>query len=171
MIQKHYQTATRLETLLACICENNPVFGYARNRRRVAGFLPLAGILLTMLLGACGGTAEMAAYRHGDYDEALREFKDEGDPEGNFALGVMHYKGEGVARDPDEAVAWFHRAADNGHAGAQYNLGLLYLRGEGVQKDRREAAHWFRLAAGRDMSRPRNIWGSCMPGVTGWRKI
>ncbi len=115
--------------------------------RRTAGTMLLTGLLGALLLAGCAGGPGMAAYRQGDYSGAIREFRAEGDPDGDFAVGVMHYKGEGVARDAGEAAGWFRRAAENGHAGARYNLGLLYLNGEGVTRDRREAARWFRLAA------------------------
>ena len=115
--------------------------------RLTSGVVPLAGLFAVLLLGGCAGPSGLAAYRQGDYAGALREFQAEGDPAGDFAVGVMAYKGEGVARDPYAAADWFRRAAGQGHAAAQYNLGLLYLRGEGAGKDRREAARWFQLAA------------------------
>ena len=132
---------------MPCIRESSPIWRHAWNRRQGVAFLTLAAILLTLLIGGCGGTAGMTAYRHGDYNEALREFKSEEDPEGNFAVGVMHYKGEGGARDPDEAVAWFRRAAGQGYVEAQVYLGVMYARGDGVEKDLDEAAVWLRKAA------------------------
>ena len=52
-----------------------------------------------------------------------------------------------VAKDGKEAVVWFRRAADQGHAQAQFNLGLMYDEGEGVAKDGQEAVVWYRRAA------------------------
>ena len=101
-----------------------------------------------LLLGGCSMDPGMNAYRQGEYAVALREFQKEDDPAGAFAIGVMHYKGEGVDRDPREASKWFRRAAGLGHAGARFNLGLIYARGDGVPKDRQEAVRWFRTAAG-----------------------
>ena len=58
-------------------------------------------------------------------------------------------EGRGVPQDEAEAVRWYRRAADQGHAAAQYNLGGLYLyaEGRGVPQDEAEATRWFRLAA------------------------
>jgi len=46
-----------------------------------------------------------------------------------------------------QALRWFHKAADQGHANAQNNLGLCYARGAGVVQDKVEAVKWYRLAA------------------------
>jgi TPR repeat protein len=43
---------------------------------------------------------------------------------------------------------WYHKAAEQGHAGAQFNLGLIYDRGLGVKQDSAQALEWFRKAAG-----------------------
>jgi TPR repeat protein/serine/threonine protein kinase len=46
-----------------------------------------------------------------------------------------------------EAVVWYRKAADLGHAQAQVNLGYCYENGEGVLKDAKEAIVWYRKAA------------------------
>ena len=117
--------------------------GYSTAKR----VLPAGALLLAALFAGCVGAPGMAAYRQGDYAGALREFRAAEDPTGDFAVGVMAYKGEGVARDPDAAADWFRRAAEQGYAKAQIFLGGMYARGEGVAKDRWEAARWFRMAA------------------------
>ena len=52
-----------------------------------------------------------------------------------------------MPQDYREAVKWFRKAAEQGHAGAQANLGFMYDRGWGVPEDDREAVKWFRKAA------------------------
>ena len=47
-----------------------------------------------------------------------------GDAEAQFLLGFMYAKGRGVLEDDKEAVKWFRKAAEQGHAEAQFNLGL-----------------------------------------------
>lgn len=42
----------------------------------------------------------------------------------------------------EEAVKWFQKAADQGHAEAQFSLGVMYHAGLGVQKNRAESAKW-----------------------------
>jgi len=69
------------------------------------------------------------------------------DPEEQFKLAERYLKGKGVPQDNAEAVKWFRKAADQGHARAQFNLGLMYTKGLGVPQDYAEAAKWFRKAA------------------------
>ena len=64
-----------------------------------------------------------------------------------YNLGVLYRDGLGVPQDYIEAVAWFRRAANQGHAGAQNNLGIAYERGEGVAQDYAEAVGWYQRAA------------------------
>jgi TPR repeat protein len=59
----------------------------------------------------------------------------------------MYEQGQGVPQDYAEAVRWYRKAADQGHAGAQLFLGLMYDRGQGVPQDYAEAVHWFCKAA------------------------
>ena len=46
-------------------------------------------------------------------------------------------------------MAWWRKAADQGHADAQYTLGLRYDLGDGVPQDYVEAHKWLSLAASR----------------------
>ena len=60
-----------------------------------------------------------------------------------YNLGVMYDEGEGVPEDDKEAVKWYRKAAEQGHAGAQFNLALMYEEGEGVLEDKKEAVKWY----------------------------
>jgi uncharacterized protein len=73
-------------------------------------------------------------------------------PEQGFAsaqynVGVAYVKGQGVAQDYAQAVAWFRSAADLGSARAQTNLGVAYEYGSGVPQDHVQAVAWYRKAA------------------------
>jgi TPR repeat protein len=46
-----------------------------------------------------------------------------------------------------QAVEWFRKAADQGHARAQGNLGWMYERGRGVAQDDVQAVEWYCKAA------------------------
>lgn len=48
------------------------------------------------------------------------------DAEEQFNQGLCYYKGEGVAQDHEEAVKWFRKAAEQGHANA---INLLQILG------------------------------------------
>lgn len=61
------------------------------------------------------------------------------------AIRLEH--GEGVARDVDEAVRLYCRAARAGNSEAGYRLGWMYANGRGVTRNDAVAAAWFDLAA------------------------
>eukprot|EP00245_Coleochaete_scutata_P005602 TRINITY_DN19266_c0_g2_i1.p1 TRINITY_DN19266_c0_g2~~TRINITY_DN19266_c0_g2_i1.p1 ORF type:complete len:250 (-),score=52.08 TRINITY_DN19266_c0_g2_i1:86-724(-) len=50
-------------------------------------------------------------------------------------IGDCFYGGVGVARDVEEAVMWYGRAAERGYAEAQYCLGKVYVSEEGGKAD------------------------------------
>ncbi len=60
----------------------------------------------------------------------------------------MYDRGKGVPQDYQEAVRWYQKAAEQGHAWAQVNLGLMYARGQGLAQDYVQAYRWYTLAAG-----------------------
>jgi len=59
----------------------------------------------------------------------------------------MYTSGQGVRRDPKEAVRWFRKAANQGDGVAQYNLSLRYQDGEGVVQDLVMAYVWYNVSA------------------------
>ncbi len=67
--------------------------------------------------------------------------------QGQFNLGSMYDKGEGVPQDYKEAARWYRAAAEQGHANAQLYLGGMYQRRQGVPQDYVQAHMWFNLAA------------------------
>ncbi len=52
-----------------------------------------------------------------------------------------------MPKDYEEAVKWFRKAAEQGHAGAQYHLGICYYKGKGVARDFVEAYAWSNLGS------------------------
>ena len=67
--------------------------------------------------------------------------------EAQYSLGYMYHYGYGVEKDYKEAVKWYRKAANQGHASGQYSLGYMYRNGYGVEKDYKEAVKWYRKAA------------------------
>ena len=65
------------------------------------------------------------------------------DGEVAFKTGEKYYEQDNYA----EAVKWYRKAAEQGHAEAQYALGYSYQYGHGVAQDDEEAATWYRKAA------------------------
>lgn len=62
-------------------------------------------------------------------------------------LGDCALNGQGLRRDPVEAVRWYRRAADRGLAAAQNGMGVALGQGKGVPRDDAAAVAWFRRAA------------------------
>jgi TPR repeat protein len=59
----------------------------------------------------------------------------------------MYDYGTGVTQDKQQAVYWYRKAAEQGHAGAQGNLAWMYQFGEGVAQDDEQAIYWYRKSA------------------------
>ncbi|HEX2769751.1 MAG TPA: hypothetical protein VHN12_10760 [Geobacteraceae bacterium] len=139
-----------------------------------AALLLLSGLLFNLFLSGCAGNPGLAAYRQGDYSEALREFRDEGDPAGEFAVGVMHYKGEGVPRNPVKVLR--RPAASGGPPRTDtqepnITLGSFICGETGLPRTtgkQRAGCDW---PPSRGMPRLRFIWEGCTPVARGLRAI
>lgn len=64
-------------------------------------------------------------------------------PQGCFDRGMAAFNRDNYS----DAMKWFLKAAEDGHASAQRWLGVMYNIGYGVRSDYAEAAKWFRMAA------------------------
>ena len=62
-------------------------------------------------------------------------------------LGVLYRLGDGVPKDPAQALKWFQKAAAGGLPDAMFNIGTSYYNGDGVGIDDALAFGWFALAA------------------------
>ncbi len=78
----------------------------------------------------------------------LQEFASKGDDESRLALALLYEYGEqGVARDPEKAVALFLQAGEVGIPVACLYLGIKYENGSGVVRDPAVAGNWYGCAA------------------------
>lgn len=69
-------------------------------------------------------------------------------PDGEFGLGEMYAKGEGVEQDFDSAIEMYMRAAVGGHAQARRVLANAYEHGSLAREvSKAEALRWLTLAA------------------------
>src|SRR6266542_1034419 len=119
-------------------------------------------LIFTLLFASSVAVVQLAAQQTKADQRPLKEVRakaEAGDAQSEVELGVRYDDGEGVAKDPAEAVKWFRKAAEQNYAQAQYNLGVCFYAGEGVAKDP-EAVKWYRKAAeqnnaeGSTLSRP-----------------
>lgn len=66
-------------------------------------------------------------------------------PQQMFERGERIYNS--INGDNAEAVKWYRKAAERGHARAQNSLGHMYRQGYGVEQSDSEAVKWFRMSA------------------------
>ncbi len=77
------------------------------------------------------------------FKDDLRKAK-HGDIEAQYRVAKVYYDEE---KNYEEAVKWYHKAAEQGNADAQYTLGLCYAKGQVVEQDYPKAVKWYRKAA------------------------
>ncbi|MEE9368391.1 MAG: tetratricopeptide repeat protein [Pontiella sp.] len=99
-----------------------------------------------------GGTAKPKDEEVVEEDKALsinhvRAMAENGDAESQYYMAYWSQTGQCVSKDMKEALAWYAKAALQGHMAAQHNLGVLYMNGDGVEKDLEQAYIWAVLAA------------------------
>lgn len=117
------------------------------HRARLVLPMLLVGLLTASTLLA-GYNEGVRAYMSKDYKRALRELKADGSPASNYILGVMYFKGEGVAVDKGGAVKFLRASAEHGYVKAEYSLAVIYDKGDGVAQNQQEAVQWYHKAAG-----------------------
>lgn len=80
--------------------------------------------------------------------DGTRKLATNGDWRAQSNLGSLYEKGYGVPQDPNKAVGWFSKAAEQGYAHAQCNLAWYYEEGSGgVPQDSNKAVEWYSKAA------------------------
>jgi hypothetical protein len=90
-----------------------------------------------------------------DFPRAIRIYKvaaSYGHPAAQYALGLMHLRGEGMEPNPQNGLKWLFNAARKRYAPAEAELGELYWSGEFVRLDRTRALMWYILA--RETAKP-----------------
>ena len=133
------------------------MFSSSNPASAVQGLLCRALVIFTLLVclnpaGAQsqGYTDAFNAYQNQKFGEAesiwLGLARDK-DVNAQYALGVMHLRGEARKSSPALAFSWFEKAADQGHATAMFNLGVAYWEGSGVNMDRRRALELWEESA------------------------
>ncbi len=95
------------------------------------------------------------AYQRGEFATALQHWTKlakDCDPIAQYNVGVMYDEGTGVNRDAARVVAWWSKAADQGHQMAQHNLALLFIE-RGGEENFATAAYWLKRAAANGFAR------------------
>lgn len=100
---------------------------------------------------ACLNAADLQSGRHAyeqkEYASAMKELAplaQAGNVEAQVLLGKMYMLGQGVPKNTDLALQWFHAASEQGNAEAEFFLGAMYLL---PAKDIPQGLKWLRLSA------------------------
>ena len=59
----------------------------------------------------------------------------------------MNFEGVGVAKNEDEGIRWYRKAAQRGYPSAQSQLGFIYKNSAPPKRNMKEAAKWLTEAA------------------------
>jgi uncharacterized protein len=79
--------------------------------------------------------------------EWLRKAAMANDPDAMAEYGFLYERGSFFAQNFDNALFYYHKAADLGSAHGMAGIARMYASGEGVTKDDAEATRWFVKAA------------------------
>lgn len=130
-------------------------------RFRRAPLAAVAGIVLLGVAGLVFLTVHTAGSRlpteherkmaELDPREVVRHRAETGSALAQFEYAMLLSQGGTSEReDLVEAIQWFEKAAEQGHAQAQYELALVYKLGRGTLQDYDAAARWFMAASRKD---------------------
>lgn len=128
--------------------ENHPIFGENNLRKKISFVM----VFILMAVDVSAGIIEANnASDNGDYKNAFNEYKklaEEGNPEAEFAIGIMYMEGNGTEKAPSLGFSWTKKAAEKKWPAAQYNLGLMYDNGDGVERNYKKAVElYFKASA------------------------
>lgn len=79
--------------------------------------------------------------------DKLRAAAARGNADALFQLATKYEDGDGVQRNVEAALRYYHQSADRGNVHAQTYIGVIYDKGRGVQQDDSEALRWYKKAA------------------------
>lgn len=80
-------------------------------------------------------------------EEMISEAED-GDLQCMNDLAMLYLNGDNETQaDPEKALYWFKKMAEEGEPSGMYNLALMYAKGHGTKRDLAKAAEWMKKAA------------------------
>jgi TPR repeat protein len=112
--------------------------------------LTLLAVCILVFSSVYAGNREaLAAFKHHNYQEAIKIFKQsaqEGDVAAAYNLGLIYQGGLGVPANYKKSIHYYTQAAIQKKTGAMLNLGAMYAQGDGVKANAKTAIHWFQQA-------------------------
>lgn len=126
-----------------------------------------AALCLSSIVLAADLTDPAKLLRHGNAAGAIAIWQPlaaKGDINAAFNLGTVYQFGDGVQKNPAEALKWYRFAAEQGDREAQSRLGAMYLNGEGTARDEKEGWRWI------NAHRAEHLHHDHHPKMQAWRK-
>ena len=77
----------------------------------------------------------------------INQKAESGDANAQAEIGYSYQYGDGVEKNPNEALKWNLLAANQGNPMAQHNLAVMYDEGVDIPENNAEAIKWYRKAA------------------------
>ena len=78
----------------------------------------------------------------------LEKAAEQGYPDAQYNLGVLHSNGEGgLPVSKEKARVWYEKAAEQGHLKAQFNLAFMHSNGEGGPVSQEHCLFWMTALA------------------------
>lgn len=105
----------------------------------------LTAIILVLL--AAGTVLVLCKRLRNPFKTILKQAR-AGDPDAQYRLGVLYYRGKYAPQDYTQAFHWFETAAANGCARAYTALAGLYNAGTGCEKNAEKTFSLYQTAAG-----------------------
>jgi len=110
-------------------------------------------VIAMLAIWLAAGIALAAASETVQSIPQLRKAALGGDPWAQLNLGAAYDHGlQGLRADPQQAVIWYRKAAQQGLRKAQFNLAHCYATGDGVRQDYEQARRWMQKAAQQGMA-------------------
>lgn len=92
----------------------------------------------------------------------LLELAKENDSKAQLQIGRMYANGDGVPKNPAEAVKWISLAANSDNADAIALLGNFYAEGFGLTKDQKKAVELYKKSIDRGSNRGMVLYGNAL---------
>ncbi|SRR5579875_287010 len=93
------------------------------------------------------------------YVDDVKAHAQSGDPDAQFVLGTLYFKGLGVKRDFAQSFNWFEKSSAQGNSDATNDLGFMYQHGAHVKQDYAKAAELYQKAAAAGSTAAQNNLG------------
>ena len=103
--------------------------------------------MLFLTSTAWAGCYDESASNNTNFESCQIE-AEKGDADAQYELANMYNSGQAGDKDPEQAVFWYQKSAEQNNDLAQYSLGVMAEFGlGGLEQSEQDAESWYQLAA------------------------